>query len=215
MKTTILASLALALLAAPAMADDDDEDRPGRGNGGTPPGLVGKLFAPEDDNGGGLDLGEIGEIGSGLNGQLNLSEVNATLDATVGDVGDASATAAAIGNSLSATAVGAGNGIGNLFEDGQGNFAGITATLDATVEETGNEVSEAQGEISATSAAIGNSVSLSVESVEGGVQTRLAQINTGKISSTATVAAGSAQSAVSATSAAIGNSLSVVNGVTQ
>jgi len=90
----------------------------------------------------------------------------------------------------------------------------VTGKLDATVEETGSEVSEAQGEISATLAVIRTSVSLSVEGVEGGVQSKLAQINTGKISSTATVAADSAQGAVSATSAPIATSLSMVNGIT-
>jgi hypothetical protein len=209
MKTSIIASLALALVAAPAFADDDDDDRKGRG-GGVPPGLIGKIDLDDD-----LDLDDIGEIAGQLNGQLNLAAVNATLDATVTDIGIVSLTAAAIGNSLSATANGAGNGLGSLFEDGQGNFANITAKLDASVESTDQKVDAAQREISATAAAIGNSATLSVDGVENGVQKKLAQVNTGLIGSTATIAAGSAQSAVSATAAAIGNSLSVVNGVIQ
>jgi hypothetical protein len=196
MKTSILASLALALLAVPAMADDDD-DRPGRGKG-TPPGLIGKIDIDDD-------VEDIGKVVGSLNGQINLAPVNATLDATVADIGTVSLTAAAIGNSLSAT----GAGLGSLAGNGQLNLADITAKLDVTVGEAEDEVDDAKGQISATSAAIGNSVSLSVN----GVQNKLGQVNTGAISSSATVAAGDAQSAVTATSAAIGNSLSLIGGV--
>ena len=175
MKTTIIASAALALFAAPVAAQGVTS--------------------------------EINGLTAGLNGQINLGDVQSELDVAIDEAGEASATAAAIGNSLSATVDT--DRLGALLQGaGQGNAGDINAELDATIEDI-------DGTVSATSAAIGNSVSLSVDSANGVIAQRVGQLNSGDVSSVADVAVDEAERAVSATSAAIGNSISVVNGVTE
>ena len=89
-----------------------------------------------------------------LNGQLNTGDLFSDLDANIGGVkGDASATAAAIGNSLSVTLAGTNRlgGVGSL----QQNNGDAVAQAVARINDVG-------GDASATAAAIGNSVSISV-----------------------------------------------------
>jgi hypothetical protein len=148
---------------------------------------------------------EINGLTAGLNGQLNLGDVQSKLNVAIEEAGDASSTAAAIGNSLSATVDT--DRLGALLQGaGQGNGGDINAKLNATLKEI-------DGEVSATAAAIGNSVSLSVDSANGVIAQRVGQINSGDVSAVANVAVEEAEKAVSATAAAIGNSISVVNGV--
>lgn len=153
-------------------------------------------------------VSEVNGLTGSLNGQLNLGDITATLDSTVTDAGDdVSATAAGIGNSLSATVDTANAAIlGNRAL--QGNAGNVTATLNGTI-------TDVEGEVSATSAAIGNSASLAASSANGAVLSAIGQGNRGNISATASVAVTAAEDAVSATSAAIGNSISIVNGVTE
>ena len=89
-----------------------------------------------------------------LNGQLNNGDLFSDLDASINNVsGDASATAAAIGNSLSVTLAGTNKlgGVGSL----QQNNGDAVAQAVAHIGQVG-------GDASATAAAIGNSVSISV-----------------------------------------------------
>ena len=73
MKTTIIASAALALFAAPVAAQ----------------GVI----------------SEINGLTAGLNGQINLGDVQSELDVAIDEAGEASATAAAIGNAVGARGV--------------------------------------------------------------------------------------------------------------
>ncbi|MFO1069564.1 MAG: hypothetical protein U1E14_13680 [Geminicoccaceae bacterium] len=89
-----------------------------------------------------------------LNGQLNTGDLFSDLDANISNVkGDASATSAAIGNSLSVTLAGTNKlgGVGSL----QQNNGDAVAQAVARINDVG-------GNASATAAAIGNSVSISV-----------------------------------------------------
>ena len=89
-----------------------------------------------------------------LNGQLNTGDLFANADSRIENVGGAaSATAAAIGNSLSVTMnkVAEFSGVGSV----QKNTGDATARLDSTI----NHVA---GDASATAAAIGNSASVTI-----------------------------------------------------
>lgn len=152
-------------------------------------------------------VSEVNGITAGLNGQLNLGDVSASLDLAIEEAGSAAATAAGIGNSLSVTVDT--DRFGAIAQEVlQGNGGDVTATLNGTIEEI-------DGTVSATSAAIGNSASLSVDSANGAVVAALGQANTGDIVAKADVAVREAERAVSATAAAIGNSISIVNGIAE
>lgn len=179
MKTLLLATTAFAFAAGVALAADDDDKGNGRDKG---------------------VVSQAAQIPSALNGQLNLGEVSAKLDVVAEDAAATSGTAAAIGNSIS----------GNLAALDLGGFdtaAGQVNTGDITAELTG-KTETTVGDVAMTSAAIGNSVSYTIESLSA-VAAPVTQKNDARISATAEVAASSAEAAVEATSAAIGNSISV------
>ncbi len=114
---------ALVALAAPAIAKDDV-----------------KVNVPE--------------VAAVLNGQLNTGDLVATLDSNIQGVGgDASATAAAIGNSLSVTmnSVGDLSGVGSVQKNTGDATARLTSRIDGIA-----------GDASATAAAIGNSASVTI-----------------------------------------------------
>lgn len=192
MKTLFSATAALVLLAAPAFAQGMSEVR-GRAN-----------QAVQQANDASAEV--VGLTGA-LNGQINLGAVTSDLAVVIDRTGDAAATAAAIGNSLSATVEAADLG-GLAARALQGNGGDITASLNGTL-------SEVSGEASATAAAIGNSASLSVASATGVIGSTVGQANTGNVTAVADVAVRQASRATSVTAAAIGNSISIVNGVAQ
>ena len=152
-------------------------------------------------------VGEVNAATVALNGQINLGPVTSTLAIAVEDAADVSATAAGIGNSLSASVDTDRFGALGL-EAGQANTGAITASLNGTLEDVG-------GEVSGTAAAIGNSASLSVDSANGAIGAALIQANRGAVTANADVALSEIAKASSITAAAIGNSISIVNGVAE
>ncbi|MGF1660107.1 MAG: hypothetical protein ACFCUS_11825 [Rubrimonas sp.] len=192
MKTLISATAALALLAAPAFAQSMRDAR----------GKADDAVKEANDA-----SGRVVALTGALNGQINLGDVTSELTVVAEKTGDAAATAAAIGNSLSATVDAADFG-GLATRALQVNGGDVTASLNG-------ELSDVNGEVSATSAAIGNSASLSVASAAGAIGSTVGQANKGDVAAVADVAVREARNAVSVTAAAIGNSISIVNGVAE
>jgi hypothetical protein len=179
MKTLLIATSAIALVAGAAFADDDDKKGP---------------------------VTKAAEIPAALNGQLNLGEVNAKLNVVAEESAATSGTAAAIGNSISGNL--AALDLGNFdVAAGQVNTGAITAELTADTE-------KATGDVAMTAAAIGNSVSFTMESLSA-ISAPVTQKNDARVSASAEVAVKSAAAATEATAAAIGNSISVTQSLTQ
>jgi len=151
--------------------------------------------------------GKVVAVTGALNGQVNLGEVTSRLNVVTEKTGDTTATAAAIGNSLSATVT--------AVDVGALGLAALQVNGGDVVASLNGRITDVSGEVSATSAAIGNSASLSVDSATGAIGAAIGQGNGGAVTAVADVAVRDASRAVNVTSAAIGNSISIVNGAVE
>ncbi len=158
--------------------------------------------------------GTIGDInnnsaGNDGTGQVNTGTIKAKLDTAVQDItGKVSETAAAIGNSFSATA----DSLGNITST-QTNAGRVSAKAEGSVSEI-NWKNVTGDTVAITAAAIGNSLSFAGNTTSaGGIDNT--QTNTGKITAKVTADVGATNASVTAdvtqTAAAIGNSYSASN----
>jgi len=140
--------------------------------------------------------------------QTNTGAITATLTETANGVnGSITETAAAIGNSATSTSN------ANLLDFIQTNNGDVSASATLTNLDIGQTgVGNKVGNVSATVAAIGNSLSVTGNSIDGSVPAspNVNQTNTATITASATVDVNSISGALTATAAAIGDSLTYV-----
>lgn len=145
--------------------------------------------------------------------QTNTGAITATLTETANGVNGAiTETAAAIGNSATSTSN------ANLLDFIQTNSGDVSSTATLTNLDIGQTgVGNPVKNVTATVAAIGDSLSVTGNSVDGSVpeSPNVNQTNSGTITATATVDVNSISGALTATAAAIGDSLTYVVSGTQ